>query len=108
MIGPTVILVACLVAQGSAHDSDISLEERGDLQMMHKLFHEAIDSYSDEVRAHPTNAVAWNKLGIAYHQLLDFPHARAMYDKATRLNHRYSEAINNLGTIYYAQKNYRR
>ena len=109
MVGPILLLAACLVPQVAPHaDKELTLEERGDLQMAHKLYHEAIDSYSDEVRAHPANSVAWNKLGIAHHQLLDFSRARAMYEKAVRLNHRYSEAINNIGTVYYAQKNYRR
>jgi tetratricopeptide (TPR) repeat protein len=109
MFGPILLLAACLIPQVPPHvDNEPTLEERGDAQMAHKLYREAIDTYSEEVRAHPANSVAWNKLGIAYHQLLDFPHARAMYDKAVHLNHRYSEAINNLGTIYYAQKNYRR
>jgi tetratricopeptide (TPR) repeat protein len=110
MLGPILFLSALLTGflVPPAGDSGPTLEERGDAQMAHKLYREAIDTYSEEVRAHPTNSVAWNKLGIAFHQLLDFPHARAMYEKATHLNHRYAEAINNLGTIYYAQKNYRR
>jgi tetratricopeptide (TPR) repeat protein len=109
MIGPIVVLALSLVPQVSPRaDNEMSMEDRGDLQMARKLYHEAIDSYSDAVRAKPTNAVAWNKLGIAYHQLLDFTHARAMYEKSVKLNHRYSEAINNLGTIFFAQKNYRR
>jgi tetratricopeptide (TPR) repeat protein len=95
-------------AQASTQASTLSPEERGDLQMAKKNYREAIDSYRDELLQHPNNAVAWNKMGIANHQLLDLPRARAFYEKAVKVNHRYSEAINNLGTIYYAQKNYRR
>lgn len=107
MLGPIIVLTVCLLPQVTP-SADVTLEERGDSQMAHKLYHEAIDSYAEEVRAHPTNSIAWNKMGIAYHQLLDFARARAMYERAVRLNRRYSEAINNIGTIYYAQKSYRR
>ncbi len=88
-------------------DLDV-LEEKGNVEMARKNFREAVDTYSELVQKSPGNAVAWNKLGIAYHQLLDIGHAKAMYEKAVRVNHRYSEAINNLGTIYYSQKNYRK
>ncbi len=110
---PVLFPVACLLVTGiglcfAQQEPPLTLEMRGDLQMARKQFREAADTYSEELRAHPNNAIAWNKLGIAYHQVLDLSRARAMYEKASRINKKYSEAINNLGTIYYAQKNYKR
>jgi tetratricopeptide (TPR) repeat protein len=49
-----------------------------------------------------------NKIGIAFHQLMQLELAKKNYQKAIKLNPKYSEAINNLGTIYYAEKKYGR
>jgi tetratricopeptide (TPR) repeat protein len=40
--------------------------------------------------------------------LSEFTSARKYYEKAIKLNPQYAEAVNNLGTVYYAQKSYRR
>jgi len=72
--------------------------------MARKMYREAIDAY----RQGPTDSpVTWNKIGIAYHQLLEMKSAQTNYQKALKLDPKYSEAINNLGTIFYAQKKYR-
>jgi tetratricopeptide (TPR) repeat protein len=84
---------------------DLSPETRGDILMARKMFREAIEVYS--VGA-DSNAVLSNKLGIAYHQMLQLDMARKYYQQAVRLNPKYSEAVNNLGTIYYARKQYRK
>jgi tetratricopeptide (TPR) repeat protein len=49
-----------------------------------------------------------NKAGIAYQQLLDLDNARRYYEKAVKLNPKYAEAVNNLGTVFFAKKSYRR
>lgn len=73
--------------------------------MARKMYREAIDVY----RAGPPNsAILANKIGIAFHQLLQFDLAKKNYERAVKLDPKYSEAINNLGTIFYAQKSYRR
>ena len=84
---------------------DLSPETRGDILMARKMYREAIEVYS--VGA-DSNAILSNKLGIAYHQMLQLDTARKYYVQAIRLNAKYAEAINNLGTIYYARKQYRR
>ncbi|MBC8165385.1 MAG: tetratricopeptide repeat protein, partial [Bryobacteraceae bacterium] len=43
-----------------------------------------------------------------HHQMLELDSARRYYQAALKLDPRYSEALNNLGTIFYAKKNYRR
>jgi tetratricopeptide (TPR) repeat protein len=80
-------------------------EMRGDIYMARKMYREAIEMY----RQMPEDsALSWNKIGIAYHQMLEMPAAKRHYEQAIKLNRNYSEAVNNLGTIYYAQKKYRK
>jgi tetratricopeptide (TPR) repeat protein len=78
---------------------------RGDIQMARKMFRDAVESYS---AADTRSPIIVNKIGIAYHQMLELELARKQYERALKLDPKYSEAINNLGTIYYAKKNYRR
>jgi len=52
--------------------------------------------------------VLLNKIGIAYHQLTDLSAAANYYQRAVKLDPKYSEAMNNLGTIYYSRASYRR
>jgi tetratricopeptide (TPR) repeat protein len=87
-----------------APTGELSLETRGDIQMARKMYREAIETY----RKAPPSAVVENKIGIAYHQLMDLGNAKKQYDRASKLRPDYAEAINNLGTVYYAQKNYRK
>ena len=63
-------------------------------------FREAIDFYKPEAE---TNAILANKTGIAYHQLQDLQNAEKYYRHAIKLNPKYTEAINNLGTVYYTK-----
>jgi tetratricopeptide (TPR) repeat protein len=78
---------------------------RGDILMARKMFREAVEIYST---GDTESAVIANKIGIAYHQMMELEFARRNYERATKLDPRYSEAINNLGTVYYARKNYRK
>jgi tetratricopeptide (TPR) repeat protein len=82
----------------------LTWEEQGDLFMARKMFREAIDAY----RKGPENSpIVWNKIGIACHQLGDLNAAKKNYEKAARIDKTYADAINNDGTVYYAQKKYR-
>jgi len=83
----------------------ITPELRGDIYMARKMYREAIDVYRD---GPPDSPVIANKIGIAFHQLLLLDQAKKSYEHAIKLDSRYPEAINNLGTIYYAEKNYRK
>lgn len=83
----------------------IPLQMRGDIAMARKMYREAIDYYR---AIKPETAIAWNKIGIAYHHLGDMDQAKRAYSRAMKLDPKYAEASNNLGTVYYAQRNYRR
>ena len=83
----------------------LDAEHRADILMARKMYREALEVYKEG----PTDsAIIWNKIGIAYHQMLQLDAARRNYEKAIKLNPQYSEAINNLGTVYYAHKSYRK
>ena len=82
---------------------ELTPEARGDVYMARKMYREAIDSYR---QAPADSPITWNKIGIAYHQLLEMKTAEKNYQHALKLDPKYSEAVNNLGTIYYANKRY--
>ena len=79
-------------------------EQRGDLYMARKMYREAIDTYSANAK---NSAILWDKIGIAYHQLGDLNDARKAYEHAIKLDKKYADAINNVGTVFYAEKKYR-
>lgn len=83
----------------------LSAEERGDILMARKMYREAVDVYRE---GPADSALLHNKTGIAYHQMLQLILAKKEYEQAIKLKRDYAEAINNLGAIYYGQKNYRR
>jgi tetratricopeptide (TPR) repeat protein len=84
---------------------ELGPEMRGDIFMARKMFREAVEMYQKMPQDSP---VTWNKIGIAFHQLGQLDLARKHYEKSVKLNSKYAEAINNLGTVAYAQKSYRR
>jgi tetratricopeptide (TPR) repeat protein len=83
----------------------VSEEMRGDIAMARKEYRQAIDHYRAIA---PESHISLNKLGIAYHQLLDMGQAKRHYERAVKAKPDYAEAINNIGTVYYAAKSYRR
>ncbi len=125
MVSRTLVLVtAVFAATGAAQSSgfrptdvknenppvkapapNVSPEMRGDIFMARKMYREAIECYKE---GGATDAIMVNKTGIAYHQLLQLDLAKKYYEKSIRINPQYAEALNNLGTVFYAGKNYRR
>lgn len=87
-----------------AAKQDLTPEQRGDIMMARKQYREAAEFYAPAAR---TSAVMANKLGIAYHQMMQYDQAQKWYKHALKLNPKYGEAINNLGTVLYARKKYR-
>ena len=98
------ILLSLIAIPLFAQLTPLTPEQRGDLYMARKMYREAIDTY----RANAQNsAVMWDKIGIAYHQLGDLNAARKAYEHAVKLDKKYADAINNVGTVFYAEKKYR-
>ena len=102
----TTVFAAILALSASAQPNPpLSAEQRADILMARKMYRESIDVYKEGPL---DSAIIQNKIGIAYHQMLQMNEARRYYEQAIRLNSKYAEAINNLGTIYYAKRSYRR
>jgi len=84
---------------------NLTPELRGDIFMARKMYREAIEAFEQGPQNDP---VLSNKIGIAYHQLMQLDRAKKYYERALKLNKNYVEAINNIGTVYYATKSYRK
>jgi tetratricopeptide (TPR) repeat protein len=83
----------------------LSAEMRGDIFMARKMYREAIETFRE---GPPKDPVLFNKMGIAYHQMMQLDNARKSYEQALKYKPDYVEAMNNIGTVYYAKKSYRR
>jgi tetratricopeptide (TPR) repeat protein len=88
-----------------ATQPDLSPQMRGDIFMARKMYREAIEAFRE---GPAKDAVLLNKTGIAYHQLMQLDKAKKSYEQALKAKGDYVEAMNNIGTVYYAQKSYRR
>jgi tetratricopeptide (TPR) repeat protein len=80
-------------------------EMRGDILMARKAYREAVEMYQ---KAPQNSAVVLNKIGIAHHQMGELDTAKKFYERAVKIDKTYSEGVNNLGTIFYAKKSYRK
>ncbi|QNI31186.1 tetratricopeptide repeat protein [Alloacidobacterium dinghuense] len=81
----------------------LSPEMMGDIMMAHQRYIAALDAY----RQGPMDsAVLWNKMGIANHHMFNLREAQKDYEKALKLKPTYPEALNNLGAVYYGQKQF--
>jgi len=83
--------------------SSLPPETQGDLMMIHQRYLAAISAYQ---RGPRDSAVLWNKLGIAYQHMYALDFAKLQYEKALSIQPNYAEALNNLGTVYYGEKDY--
>jgi tetratricopeptide (TPR) repeat protein len=87
----------------------LSFEERADIFMARKSYEDAVDYYYRALKeVHFSNAVMWNKLGIAYQQLQNYHSSRKAYSEAIHHQKTYAEPWNNLGTTYFMQGKYSR
>ena len=82
--------------------------ERAKILMAEKRY-EACDP--DAIRTYcksePKNAVFMNMIGIAYLDLSNYDQAKKYFQRAAKADKKYSSAVNNLGMVWYTQKNYR-
>src|SRR6266403_4384476 len=106
MVSVSIATLLLFALSGFAQtESSLTAEQRADILMARKMYREAVEGYKEGPL---DSAVIWNKIGIAYHQMMQMDEAKRNYEKALKLNPKYSEAINNLGTVYYSKKSYRR
>jgi tetratricopeptide (TPR) repeat protein len=79
-------------------------EQRGDILMARGQYIAAIEAYHEAT----PDAQVLNKTGIAYHHLMAMDLAKQDYEKALLIRPDYPEAINNLGAVYFAERDFRR
>lgn len=88
---------------------NLSPREQADFLAKHGRNAEAAGIYDGLNRQHQRKqAILWNKIGIAYHQMLDFQAAARCYRESSAVDGLYAEARNNLGAVYHAQKQFSR
>lgn len=97
-------LAAQDIAPYSLGPNPLPAEAAGDLLLNRGRWVEAIDAYS---RA-PISPIVWNKMGIAWHHLSALDEAKKDYQHALSLSPRYADAVNNLASVEFAQRYYRR
>lgn len=85
----------------------LNAEQRGDTFMTRKMYREGVEVYQAALLDQPS-ARLYNKIGIGYHYLGQFSHARRSYERATRLDKTYGSALNNLGALYYARHRFKK
>jgi tetratricopeptide (TPR) repeat protein len=97
---------------GQAHETPastrpLSFEERADIFMARKSYEDAVNYYFRALKqTHMTDAIVWNKLGIAYQQLQNYSASRKAYNQAIHHRRDYTEPMNNIGTTYFMEKKY--
>ncbi len=74
--------------------------------MATKQYSEAVQAYSQLAAGYPHNSMYPNSAGIALMQLGNFGEARKFFLRATKVNKKFAAAYNNIGAIYFAQKQY--
>jgi tetratricopeptide (TPR) repeat protein len=81
-------------------------ELHADIMMARKEFLDAARAYDDILKTDPNNAAIFNKMGVAYQQLVDLNRAERCYKKAMHADKHFASAVNNVGTIEYEKKHY--
>ena len=96
----------------SAPNSSLSPREKDELQarifMAKKQYPDAVQVYSRLAQQYPKDAAYLNYLGIALLQEGKMDEARKQFDRATKVDRRFSDAYNNMGATYYAEKQYKK
>lgn len=84
----------------------LSSEEMARLYLVRKQYREAEELFHQLTIQQPKNAVYWNELGITFHSQSELTPALKCYQKSSKLDSHYADALNNIGTVYYEQKKY--
>jgi tetratricopeptide (TPR) repeat protein len=84
----------------------LSDEDMARLYLIRKQFREAQDLFHKLTVEQPKNAVYWNELGISFHNQAELELALKCYQKSSKLDSHYADALNNIGTVYYENKKY--
>jgi tetratricopeptide (TPR) repeat protein len=83
--------------------SEEQLEALGDEMRGNKEMLQAVDCYEAALRKTPRSAVLYNKIGMSYLAIREYPKSRKALEKSIKLDKKYPEAYNNLGAVWYAE-----
>lgn len=110
MLRSTLAIWILLAGAASGQQKTLTPQEYGDIFIARKMFREAIEKYKEAAEKAPAKdrSILEDKIGIAWHQLGDLNLAMKAYQRSAKLDPTYSDAINNMGTVYYAEKRYGR
>jgi tetratricopeptide (TPR) repeat protein len=112
VIAALVIFVLAPWSSSAQTDATASLspKEREELQariyMARKDYLEAEKVYTQLASEYPRDPTYPNAIGIAKQQQDDLKGASLYYQRATKIDKSYATGYSNLGTIFYAQKQY--
>ena len=81
------------------------LEKKADELRADKAYLDALDYYRAAIAKKPDSALLFNKMGITELMIHRLKDARKDFERAIKLDKRYADAYNNLGVVYYADKN---
>src|SRR5580765_1765350 len=94
----TTLLAGCGPPGPRAVSDGVDLMDRGD-------YDQAVEALRDATRLMPTNALAYNYLGLALHHANKPAEAERAYLRALTLNHDLTEVHFNLGCLWLLQSN---
>jgi len=98
LVWVTAMLAGCGPPGPRAVSDGVDLMDRGD-------FDQAVEVLRNATRLMPTNALAYNYLGLALHQANKPAEAERAYLRALTLNHDLTEVHFNLGCLWLLQSN---
>lgn len=97
------LFTVCLIACGCTPAGPKALLQ-GEKLIQKGKYSQAIERLTVATTLIPTNAQAWNYLGLAYHYAHRADEAEKTYRRALLLDHDLSEAHYNLGSLYLEEK----
>ena len=81
------------------------LEKAGDAARSTKDYEQAIACFETAIAKDKKNAVLYNKLGMSQLKAGKNADARSSFQKSAKWNSKYADAVNNLGAVYFVQRN---
>lgn len=100
--------VPAAAATANEQSNKMSDEDLARLYLIRKQYREAQDLFHKLTVEQPKNAIYWNELGITFHNQAELASALKCYQKSSKLDSHYADAVNNAGTIYYEKQKYSR
>lgn len=83
-------------------------ELRADRLLAEKQYEEAAKAYQILLASSPKDSGLLNKIGLAYQEGGDYPHAEKFYKQSMKADKTFIVPLNNLGTVEYGRKRYRK